>query len=703
MARDTYKSWQCPPAAASEDERLEWLNSAVEEGQYWLKQQRGFKDFSKAFDILSSRLNPDEVLAYRSQLVTGRLKRNVREIVGAVSDIRPIWGYDSDNQAFSSNCRMMNQVNRAIYLEQYFDMALKKAHQWAASTCTGWMWPKYRRALYGTGKGDLTFATYGSPSVLPVQLPSDNNWQEAYAITILDELPIAMAHGMFPAFQDKLRPTSSRYWYAPEIRRAAKGNIMQRMFGRWGKGKEGQLSELYIPIRYTFVIDLTLNKTDQMIPMGEPGTSWYYEVPNLGSDIPAGMDRTGNPTFRKANENDSRLYPYRRLLISSENVIMYDGPAFDWHGQFPATPFKLDDWAWEAIGLSIVRDGYEVQMAMDELARGVMDKHRSQLDPAMGFDINAVSRNEAVSFDPLQPRQRVGFDGSMVNAPFVPVIPPDALRVDPSIPLFIQYLEQTGDYQLAVRDIISLAKARAMGGGVNEIEKVMEADGPIVRDISRGTERSLSMVGSQCKYHILQWYDTKRIIQYVGADGITKETMDFDPNSLVPSHMPDELQQNDKGTYIPTMVNSRYTKVQRARFFADNLRLYITPHSVHELTQMTMKLGLIQLKKAGVQIDSRTIAEAWNLQNFGTKPEGNTIWERYWNEQETVAQHAIRVKQIVDAIMQAGVSPTPAMQGALGEQPGTPPREGRPPTGQQAPQLVSKDQGQRSTISESGS
>jgi hypothetical protein len=280
----------------------------------------------------------------------------------------------------------------------------------------------------------------------------------------------------------------------------------------------------------------------------------------------------------------------------------------------------------------------------------------------------------------------------MVERPFTPVIPADALRVDPAIPLFIQYLEQTGDYQLAIRDVVALAKARSMGGGVNDMEKMMEADGPIVRDVSRGIERSLSRVGSQCKYHILQWYDTKRIIQYVGEDGITKETMDFDPNSLVPSHMPDEVVAEP----------SHYSRVQRARFFADNLRLYITPHSVHEITQMTQKLGLIQLRKAGVQIDSRTIAEAWDLGNFGTEPQGNTIWERYWNEQEKVAQHAIRMKQIVDSLMAAGVSPTPAMEGALGETPGAPPREGRPPSGQQSPKLLSKEGGARSTISESG-
>jgi hypothetical protein len=190
----------------------------------------------------------------------------------------------------------------------------------------------------------------------------------------------------------------------------------------------------------------------------------------------------------------------------------------------------------------------------------------------------------------------------------------------------------------------------------------------------------------------MQWYDTKRVMEYVGADGITRDTLDYDPNSLVPSHMPDEDRTG----------SSIYSRNQRARFFAENLHFFLTPHSAHEITQMSHKLLLIQLRKAGIQIDSRTIAESCDIPNFGNQPEGNTVWERYWNEQARVAQHAIAVKQMVDSIMQEGVSPTPAMEGALGVTSGVPPQEGRPPSGQQGPVLVTKEGGQRSTISESG-
>lgn len=696
MVLKAEKSWQVPPQAAQEKDKLGWVDESCEEGLLWHKAQRSHDDYLQAFRILSGDPRSIDTPAYRSKLTTGRLKRNIREVIGACANISPLWVYASDNDAFSEQTGLMNKVSRAIYLERNLDGAIKEALQWSAATATGWIRPVYRRDMGGHGKGDLTFLTYGSPSVLPNQLPSNGNFQEAYSVTILDEMPVWMAHALFPKYQEQLKPTSSKFWYDETIRKAARGNMFRRVFGggRRTGNEDIMRSDLFIPIRYTYIIDLTLNKTGSMIPMGEYGTSWFYEVQPLGKEVIVGVKENGDAITHKVTEDEARLYPYRRLIISSEKVILYDGPAFDWHGEFPGVPFCLDKWVWEPLGLSLLRDGIQVDKSLNELERGVMDKHTSRLDPSLAYDINSVNMDQARSLDPLAPRQRVGFDSTLAKKPFVPIVPDEMLRVDPMTMQFIEHLRDTGDYQLAIRDIISMAKARSsLGGGVNDIQRMMEADGPIVRDISRNIERSLSKVGQQCKYHILQYYDTRRVMQYVGPDAITRDTFYYDPNSLVPSHMPDENKEE----------RSRFNKVERARNFADNLRLYITPHSAHEIVQMSHRLGLIQLRKAGVQIDSRTLAESWNLYNFGDRPRGNTIYERYWDEQNDLAQHAVKVKQLVDYVQQAGMGLTPALGAAANQvTPFVPPREGRPPSGKEAPILVQKDQGARATISESG-
>lgn len=701
MAKSSSSSWQVPPQAASESYKLGWLNEQTEDGLAWQRSQRGYGDWQKAFEILSGRgTNLSPTAAYRSQLRTARLKRNLKEVRGAVANIRPIWGYATDNPALKAQATMMNQVTAAIYAERFLDLSIKRAVDWAMTTCTGWIHPVYRRDMAGTGEGNLDLDVYGQPCILPTQLPSDGDYQKAYAVSLMDEIPIYMAHGLFPKFQERLYPTASKFWYSSEIRTSARGNLFQRMFGSFLRKGDNIMNDLYVPIRKTWIIDLAVNDTGQDLMLGdwgvdsknkpEPKTSWSYLVPYLGKDLANG---------RKANENDARIYPNRRLVISSETCVMYDGPAFDWHGRLPLVPLTLDDWAFDPMGYSLVRDGYEIQMSIDELYRGTMDKNRAQMDMSLAYDINSVTTREAREFDPMQPRGRVGYDGSLVTEPFKSVVPDSVMRVQPEIFTAMTNLEATMDYQMGINDITALARARGLMGPDDSVDKLMAANGPIVMDITRNVERTLSEIGQQTKFIIPQFYPTARIMQYNGPDKVTRHTFDYDPAKLIPSHGPNETTHDDKQNPVP----SKYSMLERAKWFCRNLRFSISPHTAHELVQMSHKLGLIQLRKAGIQISSKTIAEAWNVWNFGG-PDGNDEYDRYFAEQEDIATHAIRIQELVAALKNdTGLEPTPAMQRALAILTGQNAKEGRPPSGQASPQIVQKDGGTRSTISESGS
>jgi len=655
--------WQCPPAATPVERRLGWINDNTEQGISWLKSQRGHTDWRKALDVISGTVGPQPV-RYRSTLNTNHLKRNIREVTGALAKLRPLWGYSSDNPAFAPNAQLFNLYVRAWYLETFADVKIKEALQYAAATCTGWIRPVYSRDFGGQGSGAVRLLSYGAPCILPTQLPPSGDFQQAYAMTILDEMPVYMAHGMFHDFQDQLRPTTSLYWYSNEIRKAAQGNLWQRMFS-FGKSTGGTpgVGEFMVPIRYTYIIDLTHNTTQRDIPMGESGTSWAYTV--------------------KPGE---LLYPYRRLLISSEACVMYDGPSFDWHGRFPAIPFSLDKWPWEPLGLSMVRDGYDIQQSMTEIERGTMDKERAKLDPALGYDINSVTKKEAAQFDPMQPRARVGYDGAQATKPFEPPVDPRIYETTDTTLKFYDLLKNAMDEQQGIKDVMALAKARMAG---DDLEKLLEANGPIIEDMSRAMEPPMREMADQIKFVVLQYVPPARIMQIVGEDAMTLEAFDYKPETMVPSHLPGE----DPGTDESNPKPSKHPQGERARIFASNLRFIITPRSLHELTQMSMRLGLIQLKKAGVQIDSQTIADAWSVPNYGTI-EGSTVQEKFQTEQRNNLIFAAQMKELGMSLTEGG------QMNAAGAQAGGKQQEGRPPSGQQAPQLVQKPDG-RSTITES--
>jgi hypothetical protein len=682
MPADLLQEWQVPSAIASVDRRLNWVNEVTQEGANWLKIQRGTGDFKKALAVLSGSNIGPKIPEYRSQLTTNHLKRNVREIVGALSKLRPFWGYHSENSAFKAEAEVLNKTVRAWYLHAKADRSIKDALDYAAATCTGWIRPVYSRDMGGQGRGDIRLLSYGSPCVLPCQLPASGDFQQAYAVTILDELPIYMAHSMFPAFQQQLKPTSSMYWYANEIRTSAKGNLWNRLsMWRRSSSTDTGLTNLLCPIRYTYVVDLSVNTTDQVIPMGDPGTSWYYEVPFVGMDLPAGRDpKSGTVRTRRADVNDCRLYPRRRLIISSESCITYDGPAFDLHGRLPAIPFCLDRWPWEPIGFSPIRDGYDLQTSMDEILRGVIDKLRAQNDPALAYDINAVTSKEAKQFDPMQPRARAGFDGNAGAKPFEMAMDPNILMVRPEQLTAYNTLKEAMDEQHAIKDVMALAQARM---SQDDLEKLLEIEGPIIEDMSRSMEPPLVELGEQVKYLIFQYFDVARTISYVGADQMSMQTFDFEPNDLVPSHLPGE----------DVSIPSATSRAARARHLADNMPFMIQPNSIHEMTQMSNKLGLMQLRKANVMISSETIASAWSVPNYGTCG-GVTEIEKWQAEQELQLQLALRAKAMAAALDPAGAGDIPVLPQAINP-------EGRPPSGQAAPAMKLKDGGERLTVTES--
>jgi hypothetical protein len=335
-----------------------------------------------------------------------------------------------------------------------------------------------------------------------------------------------------------------------------------------------------------------------------------------------------------------------------------------------------------------VHEGYDLQCAEHEIERGVMDKIRAQMDLPLGYDLNSVTKKEANQFDPMQPRARIGFDGSQVDKPFAPVVPPEVYQVAPEVLAFKKELAEARQYQLGIRDVVSLAKARALGKGQDELDLKLEAAGPIVRDISRSMERSLSRIGGQLKYLVMQYMDVPRLMQYVGEDEITQEILDYDPLSLIPSHLPGEKTTDSN----ERPVVSQHSKLKRARWFAENLKFFMLPNSVHEITQMTHRLLLLQLRKAGLPIDSQTLFEACEV--------GNTdeMKRRYWDEQEETVRQAIRLQAIAkDAGQEMDVlGMLSAGKGGSAKGKG-----GRPSSGQAGPQIATKDGGSRSTVKES--
>lgn len=673
--REPERAWQPPNRLAAGRNVWAWADEIISDSEHWLQAQPFWNDMSRAENLIlgKEQLKADE---NRSDLTSNRLKRILREMVAAMSDVRHPDAWSSENKAYAAEGTMFSKLSKGVWYEAKAPLSFRRMVQWMVAGGTATLWPVFRRKKlvdpYSTG---ICFDDYGPRDVLPFMLPQDNNIQGAYATTIVRMMPLPEAHAKFPEFQDRLTPVSKRRLTSGGV--SARLNFIDSLRGG---NASTPWSEQLCEIRYTLVRDLAINDTDMPIPMGQPGASWSYVVPAMGSDIPSDEVQGGQRRMRKANIDDCRLYPNMRLIVTGSGVVvpLRDGPAWDWHGMMPPR-FFADDWAMFPMGFSLIRDVLDLERTRQFTERAADMKIKAQMDPAMIYDQTVVNPGTAEEFDPWEMRKRLGVDGD-VEKVLKTAIPAELLKLGDDPFKWLEYLNASEDEALGVDQMNALAKTKANIGSEDAAD-LLKMAGPIVRDISAAMESPMADVLEMVKYQILQFFSTARVMTYVGPDGVTPQTIDFDPDSVVPGHMPGE----DKAGA------SKFSRMERAKAFARNLRLQISPGGIHGLPQTQQKLLLLQGSRAGLPISPQKILrEVFGIEDW----EGNfDEWKDY---KRAELEFAAKLKE-------EGAALSPGAP-AGGAPPGGGGKGGRPPSGKKPPTAKTKGsaEGPRATVSESG-
>lgn len=673
---DENRRWQPPSRLAPGKKRGSYIQEIINDGERWIESQPWWNDLEKAENMIRGK----EMCAAdqnRSSLTSNRLKRISREMVAAISDVRYPDAWSSDNKAYANEASMLSKVAKGVWFESRANLSIRHLAQWMLLGGNGNIWPVFRRRIiadpYSTA---ICFDVYGPRDVIPFMPSSDPRGQSDYARTMVRMVPVPEAHARFPMFQDKLRPVSRK--------RQASNAVSARMAfidSMRGTNRSTPWSEQLCELRYTLIRDLSINDTDMPIPMGDAGASWSYVVPALGADMPSDdVEKDGSRIMRPATIDDCRLYPNMRLIVTGSGVDepMYDGPAWDWHGMMPPR-FYADDWVTECTGLSLIRDVLDQERARQFTERAVDMKIKAQCDPALMYDQNVINSGTAEELDPWEMRKRLGVDGDVTKV-LQTIIPAEMMKVGGEPFEWLKYLSESQDEQLGVNQMTALSKAKmSTSEGADDLLKIA---GPIVRDISASMEAPMADVLEMVKYQILQFMPVSRVMTYVGADGITPETFDFEPNNVVPSHMPGE---DATGT-------SRFSRMERAKAFARNLRLQIAPGSVHGLSQTQQKLMLQQGYRAGLPIPPRLIMEkCYGLENW----EG--LFKEWTDFKRMELEFAASLKKEGTALQPS--QPPPSAGGTPGGAQG-----GRPPSGSKPPAAKTKGSasGPRAVVSQSG-
>jgi len=662
-------SWQAPSFWSSPEDRYAWVEDQISEGEGFLEAQRCYKDLAKNLRVFNAVFNDK----CRSSLVTNNLKYDIRKFCETLAQVREIAGYGSDSPIYKKMAEMLTRVSKCVYLESDFPFQILKVLQYASVMGIGYLWPKVRATEYGYGERRMEFDALGLLDVIPTQIPSrTNDIQDAYAVTVYDYMPIAEAHGRFPLFQKDIQTVGARRNYQTRMQAQRVDYAERNRYGDTGR----TFGNLYAEIRYTFVRDLRINNTGYELPMGDLGTTWFYRVPFVGQQIFGGM-RNGEPYYIPAESQHCRVYPNLRLIITSTGMgkPMYDGPAFDWDPRIPIIQYTVDDWAWEPLGRSIVGDVASIETTIRKLERLMDQSLSAEMNPPMGYDHMNAGGPKMEHFDVFEPNIRYGVEGNPKD--ILQSVLPD-VRPKSEHFKFLEYLNSKEGKQLGLEDLGNLGANMKLQIASDTADKMLESIGPVGKGIAARVEKANKSVGMRVKYLILQWFDTQRIMEYVGPDKMAPEVFDYKPNDLVPSHLPDEMV----GGQFPE-TESKYTNLERARWFVKQIRLISVPSTLLKVTQMQQQLFYVQLKKMGAPISWLTIFRSADV------PSPEAEIESSFQEQEKLEKMKL-MAQIDIAMTMKKVGIDPAQMGGGDAGGGKPHAGGRPSSGQKAPKIKAK-------------
>lgn len=686
--------YRAPRADSTEDHKVGWFDDQFKQAQAFLQSQRAFMDLDKAHEFIAGpdmeRL-PDSY----SRVDLNMGKRQIRENVATLSNVRPLWGFHTDQKQLEASVAYRNRMLRGWHQNTFFDRDLEDVLKYTAVDGTGYARPYWDPNHYAPGRGEIVTAAYGAGQVFPVQMGQDRNIQKAYAVIIHHQVPLAQAHAMYPTKQhlitsDRDAPTGLlkvwgrvQRWLSPAL------NV-----GGTGRGQATDTAIFPVADIYEVIIlDPSINESDHEMAFGKPDTSWFYKVPYIGMEIPAGYRNSGGQVlYRKALPEDCRMYPLRRRMVFSSKYCLEDDTQEEWHGKVPLVKFQLDSWPWEYLGFGMPRDYRPIQDSNRRILRGIDDKINAGLNPALKYNDGTIARALVEDFDVRQPGQSIGVDFSN-GEEIAPLLGSEFYRVDGAVYQHVEWMFQQASYLIGAPALAGLASLRQMPSDQTQ-EKFAEAMGALVWDYSREVERGLSEYGELWKCMSFQRYDARRTVHMTEIDGVTDDILAWDPNTVVPAHMPNEDTQKD----------SEYNWYQRARFYMDKMYFQIKPMTAHQVTQISHRLFLERIREQGFPIDPETMAEASDIPNFGTIP-GNTVLEKYINWKQLEAAIQAKAIKLAQEGLARGNATDPNAEGggaAAAEAASGPAKpEGRPPTGIDAPRLQSKDGGSRTSITQS--
>ena len=646
-------SWQAPPRETPGYQIAGWMADLVAQGDNWVQNQPGIANLTNDIQLLMGT-------GQDRDMASNLLQPDIRSFIETITDLRQIATMGSKAEQSKKTVALYNDIFKFVFWDSLYVPNTRKALQWAMLG-RGYKWQKFSRPWHNGGVAKMKFEALGPREFLPDQLPHNGDLDDAYAGTIVFPMGLAEAHARFPRFQEWLTPISQYARTGVNVT----PNMLRRyeFYDRWrfGGSSNSDWVEKYTELRYHFIHDLRINDTGRTQQMGVDGTTWGYQVPSLGDLLVTINPQNGLPQSEKAKIADCRMYPQLRLVITSPScpVPLYDDTAFDWHAKIPVTQHDVNDWVWSPMGYSIVSGVRGLEVAGRDRLSDMNTVAAVTKDPPLGSDVSTgVSRTQMDKLDLLH-AQGVRVGGKGDPGKWTKSLLPDGVKIEEADFKVIELIRASIKAALGLTDIASM---REVKGNMSDqsFDKMIENLGPVAKGIAVNQWIANSKDANMLKYNIAQYFTVDMIMDMIGPEGVGVETFDNDPNSLVPSHLPGEDEQNA----------SAHTRQDRAKWYCERIKVINTPAQLLNVTHIQERMLQMYIVQQHIPVDLETTMEKVGVPDYPMRH------EKWKQEQLADEMWKIEVAKAVQEKMKAeGIEPPPDQGPGQGQ------GGGRKPTG----------------------
>jgi len=572
---------------------LGWLKEWLVEGDLINRSDPSYDGIARAYAYVVGEQRSDErlKLKYLPQITINETRKAIQAHVSAITDFEPVVGWKGPPEA-QLQADLLNQYLLAEWITLMLDLDLGDCVKYSLAAGTGDLvvdWDPHIPL-----GGGHQFSARDPRDTLPLRPSYGRSIQAWEGVCLREEHAVNVLKGMYPTQAHLFRAASdtSLGQIAGRFRMGlsrllSPADPLDSIAGGAPAATARRLRRGSVALYRAYFHDRTRNLTARAIPMGTPGANWAYVV------------QPGQP-----------LYPRGRLVVATDDAIIYDGPNTYFHGRYPVCRLKLWSVPWQFLGVPLFNDLLPVQDAINDTVHDIRLGIQQWVNPDITYNRNAVSESTMRLMDPRRPGKRVKVTSGFGD-PWTKEQGPNPQILGMAIDLW-QKLTLKFESLSGTANLQALLQLRQMPSA-DTIEKYYNALTPEIRAEARTVEAFLRDLADLLKVNYFQFLSHAKRVQILGIGGEALADFDFDPNTLVPGLKPGDPK------YTPELDVDTTTRDQRALFISNQLQFIVAPNSVLAIDATERKMMRLQLARMGYY-DFWSLHETLQTPNVGAPP-----------------------------------------------------------------------------------